>query len=404
MDCVVFGRLGHKCREERQEAGQDTDGAVAPEPGHHCATQGLPSLAGFDGLHTVTVEDGSVFVVAVVAESGGNFAFGDLDPRRYPQAEICPADAEDGGQPQGPAGSRDDGDSACDTARDNRAAEQAEDCKPRVDLHEVDVRRQHPRRDRALEHRERLAQHQHQQRRGIEAPTAEVEDQDDCQHRPRSERCCECNATSVLNAVEQRTDQRRDHSERRDRDQQIERDLALAFAGRCREEKGVRQRDYQRCVGGVVGHHGIRQRCEAGLFRAIRLGGALESRDAATRQLTTTHRCDSGHGQLARRLGRDPLGLARRERVRGKLRLRFDGMQRRQRLTPRRNMARRVVVVAGMLRRRAGPAPVGVGRLTSVGHVTNSVVLLDRKRCREARGRAAIERIELRTALASTFR
>ena len=89
----------------------------------------------------------------------------------------------------------------------------------------------HPRRHRAAQHRERLGEHHHPERAGVEHPRT-----GSCRWRRRSwrsarrpARCAAPNdvanaiAPAVLQPVQRGPDQRRDHRERRDRDQQVQR-------------------------------------------------------------------------------------------------------------------------------------------------------------------------------------
>ena len=170
-------------------------------------------------------------------------------------------------------------------AADDRPADQAEHRQPGVHPDQVDTRRHHPRRHRAAQHREGLGQHHHPQRARIEHPRrvaagggVVVHDQHHRQHGAQQERRRQRRAPAVLQPVQGRTDQRSDHRERGDGDQQVQRDLALALAGRRREEQRVGQRDRHRRVDGEVGDHRPGQRRQTGLVGAVGGGGAVHHR------------------------------------------------------------------------------------------------------------------------------
>ena len=80
----------------------------------------------------------------------------------------------------------------------------------------------------------------------------------------------------MLQPVQRGTDQRRDDRKGRDRDEQVQRDLALALPGGGGEEQCVGQRDGHRRIDGEVGHHRIGQRGEPRLVGAVCRGGAVK--------------------------------------------------------------------------------------------------------------------------------
>ena len=164
----------------------------------------------------------------------------------------------------------------------------------------------------------------------------------------------------MLKAVQRGTDQRGDDGERCDRDEQIQRDLALAFAGGRREEQGVGQRDGHRGIDGEVGHHRVGQRGEPGLVCAVGGGGAVKqavhlgahlaaalSGRARTLRLVPETLADAGVGAAGR-----PLLERRQVAV---------GARRRSALAPVIHTVARVVRHAGMLPRKRVVPPVARG-------------------------------------------
>ncbi len=112
----------------------------------------------------------------------------------------------------------------------------------------------------------------------------------------------------MLQPVQRGPDQGGDDGERCDGDQQVQRDLALAFAGGRREEQGVGQRDSHRGVDREVRHHRPRQRGQPGLVGAVGRGGAVHQAVHLGAHLPAALRGRSGHG--------DPLACPGTDRVR----------------------------------------------------------------------------------------
>ena len=156
----------------------------------------------------------------------------------------------------------------------------------------------------------------------------------------------------MLQPVQRRPDQRGDDGERCDGDQQVQRDLALAFAGGRREEQRVGQRDSHRGVDCEVRHHRPRQRGQPGLVGAVGRGGAVHQAVHLGAHLAAALRGRPRHG--------DPLAS------RG-----ADGVRRRSRsVRPRRLVERRQPPVGARCRiRPARPAVAPVDGVTGVvGH------------------------------------
>ena len=123
-----------------------------------------------------------------------------------------------------------------------------------------------------------------------------VGDQHHRQRGAQHERRRQRDAAAVLKPVQRGPDQRGDDGERRDGDQQVQRDLALALAGGRREEQGVRQRHRHRGVDREVRDHRPRQRGQPGLVGAVGRRGAVHQAVHLGAHLTAALRGRPCHG------------------------------------------------------------------------------------------------------------